>query len=183
MGTLAAEMGQKGKAARLYREAMELDVNNAAAPGNLALLKAERASGTAEADGLWKQALAIDPDHVPAHMGLAKIEAAAGRWKEAAAEWQAVLKQAPKFTAARIELAACYVGDRQFAAAVKELTAAEEATAGIADWERIGNLYAAADDPAGARRAYAKAADAAERSGDRRRARELRSKSEVELHR
>ena len=117
-----ASLGRFQQAHQLYRQAMEMAPKNAAiraAWGNLLLRK----HNPADAEGLFREALEINPNHTGALLGMAEL--AASRWEGQAAErLQNALQVHPNLAEARVLLARLHLEQDEHEAAAKELDAA-----------------------------------------------------------
>ena len=89
-GLEAAQAGAAGDAARLFREALDLDPSDAETWNSLGVVLA-RQGETSAATEAFGRALAIAPSHAEAHRNLAVVLDRRGRLAEAATHYRAFL--------------------------------------------------------------------------------------------
>jgi tetratricopeptide (TPR) repeat protein len=87
-------MGEKSQAVDQFRQALQLNPNDASARFNLAALLAELGQNE-EAISHFQQAIRVRPDFVEAHFELAKTLASVGRSEEAVAVAQQAVHANP----------------------------------------------------------------------------------------
>ena len=157
LGTVKASQGKRAEAEKLYAEALKRDPNLLAARNNLAVLLAARKDRFPEAVQLWRKNLADKPNHLPSRLALAESYAANGQGREAAAEYEEVVRLKPEYIGARVALARLQTKDRPAAALANLKEAARREPSDASIQESIGDLELAAGNIAGAREAYDRA--------------------------
>ncbi len=157
LGTVKAAQGKRAEAEKPYSEALNRNPKLLAARHNLAVLLASRKDRFPEAIPLWRKNLADAPDHLPSRLALAEAYASNGQDKDAAAEYEEVVRLKPEYAGARVELARLLAKDRPAAALenLKEAARREPSDASIQ--ESIGDLELATGNTAAARAAYERA--------------------------
>ena len=113
-----------------------------------------------EAIDLWRENLRQSPDYLPSRLSLAGALAAQGDNAGAIEEYRKVLEAKPDYVAARIALADVLVKTNDRDGALDQLhQVTKQDSQDPALFERIGDLEAARQHPADARKAYQSALD------------------------
>ena len=124
LGSAYAERGQYAQAATFYERAIAADPG-LAVPYYLAadvLLKQPEVDAARVAKYLAR-AVELEPDFASAHLALAKLDARAERWTEAASEFERVIRLDPQSAEAHYQLARVYVRLKRTGEAERELAA------------------------------------------------------------
>lgn len=115
LGTLLSlKLGRRDEAIDQFRTSWAINPMSAATAGNFAsiLLQRNAPGDREEAERVLLQALRLEPANVNFAMTLAGLRAQAGRWPEAAAAYEALLRRQPNFAAAEAGLAQAVAGGR-----------------------------------------------------------------------
>jgi Tfp pilus assembly protein PilF len=124
LGSAYAERGQYAQAAAFYERAIAADPG-LAVPYYLAadvLLKQPEVDA-ARVGKYLARAVELEPDFASAHLALAKLDARAERWADAAAEFERAIRLDPQSAEAHYQLARVYVRLKRTAEAERELSA------------------------------------------------------------
>lgn len=122
LGSAYAERGQYKEAASFYERAVAADPG-LAVPYYLAadaLLKQPEVEA-ARVEKYLTRAVELEPDFAQAHLALAKLDVRAGRWPEAAAQFERVIRLDPQSAEAHYQLARVYVRLKKTGEAEREL--------------------------------------------------------------
>jgi tetratricopeptide (TPR) repeat protein len=160
LGTLKASEGKRVDAEQFYRQALQKNPSLLPARHNLALLLVDQKGREKEAVDLWRENLRQSPDYLPSRLSLAAALAAQGDNTGAIEEYRKVLEAKPGYAAARIALADVLAKTNDRDSALEQLhQVTVQDTQDPALFERIGDLEAARQHPADARKAYQSALD------------------------